>query len=74
MYVEGRLQTEKWQDKDGQDRYTTKIVANEMQMLGGREGGAPQAEGSGFRERPKQSQQPAVAETGPEFLDDDIPF
>ena len=40
VYVEGRLQTRKWQDQSGQDRYTTEIVANEMQMLGGRgEGG-----------------------------------
>ena len=36
IYVEGRLQTRKWQDKDGQDRYTTEIVADRMQMLGGR--------------------------------------
>ena len=42
IYVEGRLQTRKWQDKEGKDRYTTEIVANEMQMLGSREGrGAP---------------------------------
>jgi len=34
VYVEGRLQTDKWQDKDGNDRYTTKVIANEMQMLG----------------------------------------
>jgi single-strand DNA-binding protein len=38
IYVEGRLQTRKWQDKDGQDRYTTEIVADRMQMLGGRSG------------------------------------
>ena len=38
VYVEGRLQTRKWQDKDGQDRYTTEIVADRMQMLGGRSG------------------------------------
>ncbi|ACX94891.1 single-stranded DNA-binding protein [Halothiobacillus neapolitanus] len=38
VYVEGRLQTRKWQGQDGQDRYTTEIVANEMQMLGGRGG------------------------------------
>ena len=38
IYVEGRLQTRKWQDKEGNDRYTTEIVANEMQMLGGRSG------------------------------------
>ena len=40
VYVEGRLQTRKWQDKDGQDRYTTEIIATEMQMLGSREGGS----------------------------------
>lgn len=40
VYVEGRLQTRKWQGKDGQDRYTTEIVVNDMQMLGGRGGGS----------------------------------
>jgi len=39
VYVEGRLQTKKWQDNNGNDRYTTEIVASEMQMLGGRAGG-----------------------------------
>jgi single-strand DNA-binding protein len=39
VYVEGRLKTRKWQDKDGQDRYTTEVIANEMQLLGNREGG-----------------------------------
>ncbi len=39
VYVEGRLQTRKWQDNNGNDRYTTEIVASEMQMLGGRAGG-----------------------------------
>ena len=39
VYVEGRLKTRKWQDKDGKDNYTTEIVAEQMQMLGGREGG-----------------------------------
>ncbi len=38
VYLEGKLQTRKWQDQNGQDRYTTEIVANEMQMLGGRSG------------------------------------
>ena len=40
VYIEGRLQTRKWQGQDGQDRYTTEIVANEMQMLGGPRGGS----------------------------------
>ncbi|MCO5121739.1 MAG: single-stranded DNA-binding protein [Burkholderiaceae bacterium] len=39
VYIEGRLQTRKWQDKEGQDRWTTEIVADQMQMLGGRDGG-----------------------------------
>ncbi len=39
IYVEGSLRTRKWQDKEGKDRYTTEIVANEMQMLGSRQGG-----------------------------------
>ena len=81
VYVEGRLQTRKWQDQNGQDRYTTEIVANEMQMLGGREEGmgAPASQSSGFRDQQRQapSQQPqAVAEPqgGGDFQDDDIPF
>jgi len=43
VYVEGRLQTRKWQTKEGQDRYTTEIIADQMQMLGGREGGGAAA-------------------------------
>ncbi len=73
VYVEGRLQTRKWQDQSGQDRYTTEVVANEMQMLGGRGGGpggqAPQ--GSGFRDTPAVAQPEKVEE---DFQDDDIPF
>jgi single-strand DNA-binding protein len=74
VYVEGRLQTRKWQDQNGQDRYTTEIVANEMQMLGGRDEGtgAPPSQSSGFRDKPRES---AVAEPqAAEFEDDDIPF
>jgi single-strand DNA-binding protein len=53
VYIEGKLQTRKWQDNTGQDRYTTEIVANEMQMLGGRSGGGAdfnpgQGQGGGF--------------------------
>ena len=80
VYVEGRLQTRKWQDQNGQDRYTTEIVANEMQMLGGREEsmGGPAPQSSGFREQGQSSakQPQAVAESqgGGDFQDDDIPF
>ncbi|MEM8982556.1 MAG: single-stranded DNA-binding protein [Pseudomonadota bacterium] len=66
VYVEGRLQTRKWQDKQGNDRYTTEIVANEMQMLGGRGGSAPMAE------PPPPASAPATA-SGSDF-DDEIPF
>ena len=70
VYVEGRLQTRKWQDQNGQDRYTTEIRANEMQMLGGRgEGGgdAPmgddsygsQERGGGGRPAPQSKPQPS---------------
>ena len=43
VYIEGSLRTRKWQGQDGQDRYTTEIVANEMQMLGGKDGGGAKA-------------------------------
>jgi len=43
VYVEGRLQTRKWQTKEGQDRYTTEIIADQMQMLGGRDGAGANA-------------------------------
>jgi single-strand DNA-binding protein len=52
VYIEGRLKTRKWQDKDGHDKYTTEVVADTMQLLGGREGtGAPSGDdggGSGY--------------------------
>jgi single-strand DNA-binding protein len=79
VYVEGRLQTRKWQDKDGADKYTTEIVANAMQMLGSRQGmgggadrGEPPAERDGGA---KPAGKPA-AKAGGKFDDfeDDIPF
>lgn len=69
VYVEGSIRTRKWQGQDGQDRYTTEIVASEMQMLDGRGEGAgqqqsqAQAQGGGFGPAP-----------GPDGMDDDIPF
>ena len=47
VYVEGRLKTRKWQDKEGQDRYTTEIIAEEMQLLGSRDGGGGGGGGGG---------------------------
>lgn len=59
VYIEGKLQTRKWQDKNGNDRYTTEIVANEMQMLGGK-GGQP-------------AHEPPV-QPGPDDFNSEIPF
>ena len=70
IYIEGRLQTRKWQGKDGQDRYTTEIIANEMQMLGGRGGGA----GSFDSAPAAESAPPAEAAASSNEFDDDIPF
>lgn len=85
VYIEGRLRTRKWQDKQGQDRYSTEVVASEMQMLGGRGGGggAPMesrdnrdagsegyAAASGGR---SEGGSRGAADTASDF-DDDIPF
>jgi len=60
VYVEGRLQTRKWQDKSGQDRWTTEIVGNEMQMLGNRADDSGARPSSGFRDsRPAAAAQAA---------------
>tara|TARA_R110002096_G_scaffold43472_17_gene117309 strand:- start:1299 stop:1772 length:474 start_codon:yes stop_codon:yes gene_type:complete len=81
VYIEGRLQTRKWQDRDGNDRYTTEIVANEMQMLGGRSGGG--GGGDNYESGSGQARQPAAAAAGAgagsteppmDDFDDDIPF
>ncbi|MGA1769366.1 MAG: single-stranded DNA-binding protein [Steroidobacteraceae bacterium] len=78
VYVEGKLRTRKWQDKDGHDRYSTEIVANEMQMLGGRGGGQSQGGGGGYepREAPAReaTQGGARPAGGGDEFDDDIPF
>jgi len=68
VYIEGKLRTRKWQDRDGNDRWTTEIIADEMQMLGGRGGGgsAPMSSGSSTSSAPPQ---PPADE-----FDDDIPF
>jgi single-strand DNA-binding protein len=75
VYVEGSLRTRKWQDQSGQDRYTTEIVANEMQMLGGRDGDtSTRSQSGGFRDS-QPSSKPATAEQADDsFTDDDIPF
>jgi single-strand DNA-binding protein len=80
VYVEGRLQTRKWQDKEGQDKYTTEIIADRMQMLGSRAG----AGGGGGEPPPERERSSsgagakaggaAPAKKNVDDLDDDIPF
>jgi single-strand DNA-binding protein len=90
VYIEGRLKTRKWTDKDGVEKYTTEIIANEMTMLGSREGGSGgggdadmgQAPASSPRSAPTRSAPaptaakpaPAKSSTGFDDMDDDIPF
>jgi len=74
VYIEGRLQTRKWQGQDGQDRYTTEIVANEMQMLGSRSGGGGDTSwNQQSNNAPSQQSSPASAPPADDF-DDDVPF
>ena len=63
VYIEGSLRTRKWQNKDGQDQYTTEIVASDMQMLGGRPGGSGAPTDSGFDEPPRSAPRAAPAST-----------
>lgn len=81
VYIEGKLTTRKWQDKDGNDRYTTEIVADEMKMLGGRgQGGAaegqeaPLARNQGNGGGGSTARRPAPTGGGFDDMDDDIPF
>ena len=80
IYIEGKIQTRKWEDKEGKDRWTTEIVANEMQMLGGRSsGGNPGgASGSEFASSgssaPAPAPAPAPSSDASDDFDDDIPF
>ncbi|NBY14556.1 MAG: single-stranded DNA-binding protein [Betaproteobacteria bacterium] len=77
VYVEGRLRTRKWQDQTGQERYTTEVVADQMQLLGGRDGassGGSGPSGEEFAAGPTSSGSKASGKPGIEDLDDDIPF
>ena len=71
VYIERKIRTNKWQDKDGNDRYTTEIIANEMQMLGGRGGGGGSFGGGAPQQSGGSSSPPQSA---PDDFDDDIPF
>ena len=76
VYVEGRLRTRKWQDKEGQDKYTTEIIADRMQMLGSRAGageprGEPPSEPRAAEPKPAPAKKPAGKF---DDMEDDIPF
>jgi single-strand DNA-binding protein len=74
IYVEGKLRTRKWQDKDGNDRYSTEIIGDTMQMLGRREGGGePRAEPAGAtRTEPRAAAKKPAGKF--DDMEDDIPF
>ena len=80
IYVEGRIQTRKWQDKEGKDRYTTEIIVNEMQMLGSKAGGSSfevmDSQPSSAPARSAPAARPAAPAGKGNFdnFDDDIPF
>jgi single-strand DNA-binding protein len=76
VYVEGSLRTRKWQDKSGQDRYTTEVVATDMRMLGSRGGGdAPMDRESAPAASPEpRAAAPRKSGTSFDDIDDDIPF
>ena len=69
IYIEGKLQTDKWQDKDGNDRYTTKIIGQSMQMMGSKQDGEQSERPA--RRRPEPAQQEPLDDDG---FDSDIPF
>ena len=76
VYIEGKIRTNKWQDKEGNDRYTTEIIGNEMQMLGGRggAGGGGSFGGGGGGSQQGGGGGSAPPQPGPDDFDDDIPF
>jgi single-strand DNA-binding protein len=84
VYVEGRLKTRKWQDKEGKDTYTTEIIAEQMQLLGSREGMGAGGGGGGGDDHGEGRSTPAPrapagkpaakSATGFDDMDDDIPF
>jgi len=85
VYLEGALRTNKWQDKSGQDRYTTEIIANDLQMLDSRGSGQEQASSSGYgqqqmpeanagQQKPTATHQESTSTPAGSDFEDDIPF
>lgn len=77
VYIEGKLQTRKWQDKNGKDNWTTEIIASEMQMLDSRGGGSSdfnQSQGAPTQSAPQSAPSQAAPAPMNNDFDDDIPF
>jgi single-strand DNA-binding protein len=79
VYIEGSLRTRKWQDKQGNERYSTEIIGNDLQMLGGRggaggAGAAPVSAGAGSASPPSYAEESTGSGARSEEFDDDIPF
>ena len=75
VYVEGRLETRKWTDKSGTDRYTTEVIANEMRMLGSKSGGSSfEGESKNIKASPPKDSTASTPNSGFGDMDDDIPF
>ena len=74
VYIEGRLHTRKWTDKDGVERYTTEIVADDMKMLGSRDGGGDHGQQQQGGQRPRNQTRPQQHSTPERYFDDDIPL
>ena len=79
VYIEGSLRTRKWQDKQGNERYSTEIIGNDLQMLGGRggaggAGAAPVSAGAGSASAPSFAEESTGSGSRSEDFDDDIPF
>jgi single-strand DNA-binding protein len=83
VYIEGRLKTRKWTDKDGVEKYTTEVIADRMELLGGRDSGGGGGDDMGAAPAPRSAPAPrpapaakpaAKSSTGFDDMDDDIPF
>ena len=68
LYIEGRIRTSKYQDRDGNDRWSTEVIADQVRFLGGK------GEGGGSYDAPASNPAPAVVQSGGSDIDDDIPF
>jgi len=73
VYVEGRIQTNKWQDKEGKDRYTTEIIADQMQMLGSKSGGGQEGTPPSVPVASNETP-PSSVRSNDDFYDDILPF